>query len=53
MTIWTKKKTSIRRLGSVSVCTEPLKNSQISSFYVRVHLSCWYLFQQLVFQQLL
>ena len=46
MTILTKKNSSIRRLGS-----EPLKNSQASSFHVRLDLSCWYLFHQLAFHQ--
>ena len=50
MTILTKN-SSIRRLVSVSGCTEPLTNSQTSLFHVRLDLSCWYLFHQLAFHQ--
>ena len=50
MTILTKN-SSIRRLVSVSVCTETLTNSQTSLFHVRLDLSCWYLFHQLAFHQ--
>ena len=48
---WQTKFSSSRRLDSVSVCTEPLENSQTSSFHVRLDLSCWYLFHQLAFHQ--
>ena len=48
-----QKKSSIRCMGSVSVCTEPLNKTHTSSFHVRLDLSCWYLFHQLAFHQLL
>ena len=51
MTILTNNIYWIRRLGSVSACTEPLKISQTSSSHVRLALSCWYLFHQLAFHQ--